>query len=86
MATLSDLQKRFAKHPKTLAAIERAITQYGRNAEAVMTKGLPSTTSKNSNMVKAAQRAGFSKWTYFSGARAGKNANDGYYSVIVKVG
>jgi hypothetical protein len=85
MTTLADLKSKYSNKPVTLAAIDKAISDHGENAEAVMSSGLPSTSSKSSNMVKAAQSAGFDKWAYYCGARAGKNRNDGYYNVIVKI-
>ena len=85
MATLSELKNKYSNKPVTLAAIENAIAEHGENAEAAISQGLPSTSSKSSNMVKAAQSAGFNEWTYYCGARAGKNRNDGYYNVIVKI-
>lgn len=83
MTTLADLKIRYAKSPKTLAAVNAAIKDHGENAEAVMAQGLPSTNVR-SNLYKRAVSAGFRHWAYYVGARAGKHANDGNYNVIVK--
>lgn len=83
MSTLSELRTKYAKSPKTLAAINAAIRDHGENAEAVMSQGLPSNNVR-SNLYKQAVRVGFAQWSYYVGARAGKNANDGNYNVIVK--
>lgn len=84
MTTLADLKVRFANKPVTLAAIERAIKEHGTDAEAVMSQGLPSTNVR-SNLAKRAAREGYTNYTYYIGARAGKHANDGNYNVIVKL-
>jgi len=84
MATLSELKTAYAKRPVTLGAIEKAIAIYGAAAEAVVSKGLPSTNVR-SNLHKCAKREGYKSYEYFVGARAGKNANDGNYNVIVKL-
>jgi hypothetical protein len=83
MTTLAEIRTKYTNKPKTLAAIDEAIKEHGENAEAVMTRGLPS-TKKQSNMWKRADGEGYKTWTYYVGARAGQHANDGYYSVIVK--
>lgn len=84
MTTLADLKIKYAKSPKTLAAINAAIAQYGASAEATTTAGLPSTTNKASNMHRDATRAGFAKWDYFLGAHR-QRGTQGWITVIVKI-
>lgn len=81
--TLADIKIKYANKPKTLAAVNRAITDHGAGAEAIVSRGLPSTNVR-SNLAKAAKAAGFGHYDYYVGARAGKHANDGNYNIIVK--
>lgn len=84
MTTLHELMIRYKKSPKTGAAVARAIKQYGENAEAVVTSGLPSCNVR-SNISRAAKRANFKKFYFFCGGMAGKYYNDGYITIVVKV-
>lgn len=83
MTTLHDLQVKYHKHPVTLATIMTAIAEHGATATSVISRGLPSNNAQ-SNLVKRARAEGYTTWSYYVGARAGRHANDGNYNIIVK--
>ena len=84
MTTLAELKTKYTNKPVTLAAINRAIADHGENAEAVIVGGM-SSTAPQSNLAHRAKSLGWDKWTHYSGARAGRHLNDGYYNVMVKL-
>lgn len=84
MTTLNDLKIKYAGKPVTSDAINRAIADYTDQAEAVMISGM-SSTAPQSNLARYAKKSGWTRWTHYNGARAGRNWNDGYYNVMVKL-
>lgn len=75
--TLKEMEEKFKNHSVALAAVHRAITQYGYSKKCCL--------SINSDIVKDAQDAGFKRWDYFCGSRFGKYSNNGTMYIIVEV-
>lgn len=84
ITTLANLKIKYAKAPKMIEAIDQAIKAHGEAAEAMVISGLPSTNSR-SNLSHITRNAGWITYQYYLGARAGRQANDGYKMIVVRM-